>query len=216
MENFKKLNSEIANNVINFAGAMPRSLVIVNNVTGSVYNVTAKCRVSDAVAIAKCLAKAILAVERERQATNSTEAAIASGKRVVSPLSSALGCQSVHLTDKDGHLIENVCLSVKGKTKINGRPMSLRDVFRFTKSQEIYKLVVEQGKDWADPAVVKALGVWCQAAIEQMDWLDRADVAIAAAAESTEKEQKAAEKAEKDAKKAAKSEEKSEEKKAAA
>lgn len=196
----------MSNNVVNFVGAMPRSLVLVNYKTGAVYNVTAKCRVSDPLAIAKSLAKAVLAVERERQKENSKEAALASGKRVVSPISSALGCNSVYLTDKTGHLIKDVCLSVQGKTKLNGQPMTLRDVFRFTKSQEIYKLVVEQGKDWADEAVVKGLGMWCVAAIEQMDWLERADAAIGKAADATEKEQKEAEKAEKDAKKASKKE----------
>ena len=161
MENFVKINSEIVNGKINFAGAkMGRSLILVNHVTGAVYNVAAKCRVSNALAIAKSLAKAILAVERERQTVNSTEAAIESGKRVVSPLSTALGCQSVFLTDKNGHILEDVCLSVKDKTQLNGRPQTLRNVFRFTKNQQIYKLVVEQGKDWADEAVVKALGVW--------------------------------------------------------
>ncbi len=195
MKNFVKINSEIVNGKINFDGGMGRSLILVNHVNGAVYNVAAKCRVSNALAIAKSLAKAILAVERERQSVNSTKAAIESGKRVVSPLSSALGCQSVYLTDKNGHILQDVCLSVKDKMQLNGRPQTLRNVFRFTKNQQIYKLVVEQGKDWADEAVVKALNVWCQAAIEQMDWLDKVDLAIAAAANSTEKEQKAAEKA---------------------
>lgn len=208
MENFKKLNSEIVNGRVKFAGAAARGLVLVNHISGAVYTVTAKCRVTTDLAIAKCLAKAILAVERERNAKNSTNASIESGKRVVSPLSSALSCQSLYLTDKSGKIIENAGLSVNGKVKLNGRPMSLRDVFRFTKSQVLYKLVVEDGKDWSDESVVNALNVWCQAALEQMDWLDLADLAIGKAANSTEAEQKAAEKAAKEAEKAVKAEQK--------
>ena len=195
MENFRKLESQIVDGIILFGGTMPRSLVLVDHIKGAVYNVTAKCRVSDPLAIAKSLAKALLAVEKERVVINSTEAAIESGKKQVSPLSRAMGAQSAYLTDKNGKVIEDTCLSVRGKVKFDGRAMTLRDVFRFTKAQQIYKLVVEDGKDWSDESVVKALGIWCKAAIEQMDWLEKADAAIAKAADSTETEQKAAEKA---------------------
>lgn len=203
MENFRKLNSEIVNNVINFGGALPRSLVLINTEKGAVYSVAAKCRTSNPLALAKCLAKVLLIVEKERVATNSTAAALASGKKVASPLNQAMSSDVIRLTDKDGKLIDGATLSLEGKVKLNGNRMTLRDVFRFTRTQEIYKLVVEQGKDWADENVARALTVWCEAAIEQMDWLDRVDTAIGVTADATEKEEKAAEKAAKEAAKKA-------------
>ena len=68
----------------------------------------------------------------------------------------------------------------------------------------LYKLVVEQGLDWADEKVVNALRAWTTATIEQMDYVKNLDAALGAAADSTEKEEKAAEAA---AKKAAKANE---------
>lgn len=72
----------------------------------------------------------------------------------------------------------------------------------------LYKLVVENGLDWADERVVKALNAWTTATIEQMDYVKNLDEALAKAAESTDKEEAAAEKAAKAAERAAKKEEK--------
>lgn len=202
MENFKKTSSEIVNgNLVAVSGAKSRGLVLVNHGTGATYVVEAKCRQSTPLAIAKAVAKAMLAVEKERQAVNNTEAAKESKKRVISPLQQAMGGDTVYICDKAGNVIKDVCLTVEGKTDLDGRPLTLRKVFRFTKSQDLYKLVVINGREWNTPEVQSALNAWCTAAIEQMDWLEKADAAIGAAADSTEAEQKAAEKAAKTAKK---------------
>ena len=69
----------------------------------------------------------------------------------------------------------------------------LRDVVRITKGMPIYKLVVEQGLDWSEDSVVSALNAFVTATIEQMDYVKNLDAALGAAANSTEKEEKAAE-----------------------
>lgn len=57
----------------------------------------------------------------------------------------------------------------------------------------IYKLVVEQGLIWSEDSVVSALNAFVTATIEQMDYVKNLDAALGAAANSTEKEEKAAE-----------------------
>lgn len=194
MKNFVKLQSELVNgNVVLNEKPMGRSLVLVNAKTGIAYNVAAKCRNTDKVSICKALAKAYLAAKLAKEAQNSTEAAVKSGKKASDNVSSAFGCHRVYVTDKDGNLLEESCVMVN--TGTDGELVPLRNVFRFTKSQEIYKLVVEQGKDWSDANVVEALKWWCTAAVEQLDYLKRLDEAIGKAADSNEKEAKAAEKA---------------------
>lgn len=213
MENFKKIECTV--NSVNGVNGMfipetySRGLVLVNhnvNLSGSnaAYIVAAKCREKSAMAIAKALLRAMLAVEIEYYKVNNTPEAVASKKRAYNPMRSALGGDTVYLCDKNGKIIDDVCFTVRGKTQVDGRPMALRNVFRLTKSQTLYKLVVEQEREWNTPEVQRAVNDWCVAAIQQIDVLENADAAIGRAADATEAEQIAAEKAAKAAEKAAK------------
>lgn len=219
MENFVKTSCEIVNGEVKTAATLQaRSLVLVNAKSGAMYNVAAKCRNTDALSVCKALAKAVLAAKRVEFVKNSDADAQLAKRRVINPMNSALSGQYVAVVSNKGEIISDSILMVDGG-------LALRTQFRFTKSQDLYKLVVEQGRDWSDPEVVKFLNAWCSAAIKQWHYAEEFDAAIGAAAESNEKEQKAAEKAEKakkkadaEAKKAAKAEKKAadaEEKKAA-
>lgn len=193
MENFVKTSFESVNgNVTIGTKLMGRSLVVFND-KGTAWNICAKVRNTDKRSTVKALAKAILAERRERELANTTTAAIEAKKKVASKVSCALGGYVVAVTDKDGNVLTDSMLSVrKNAAKDAGK---LRDVIRFTASQPIYKLVVEQGLDWSDAKVVDALKWWVEATIEQMDYVEKLDAALEAAANSTEKEDKAAEKA---------------------
>lgn len=197
MENLKKVNAEMINGEILCGKLQPRSLVFVGNTANGVtiYNTTAKCRVATPLSVAKAVAKIVLSVEKARAAANSTANAIESGKKVSNPLTALLRCHTVYLTNGKGEIIENAGLSVNGKTEINGKAQTLRGVFKFAKSQPVYKLFVTDGKEFGTDELENALRSWCGAALEQLDWLERVDTAILNAANTTEKQEKAAEKA---------------------
>lgn len=197
MENFVKTSCELVNGEVKTAAnLLARSLVLVNSKNGAMYNVAAKCRNTDAQSVCKALAKAVLAAKRAEFVKNSDEDAQLAKRRVTNPMNSALGCQFVAVVNNKGEIISDSILAVDGG-------LALRTQFRFTKSQDIYKLVVEQGREWSDPEVVKYLNAWCSAAIKQWHYAEEFDAAIGAAADSTEAEYKAAEKAAKAAAKAA-------------
>lgn len=203
MKNFVKVSSELVNgSVVINEQLMPRSLVLVNVKSGTAYNVAAKCRNTDKVSVTKALAKAVLAATLEKAKQNSTEAAVESKKKVYDEVPRALGGHRVYVTDKDGKLLEASGVFVPAESVDELVP--LRKLFRFTKAMPIYQLVVEQGKDWADEAVVTALKWWCTATVEQLDYVQRLDEAIGNAADSNEAEAKKADKAEKTAKAEAK------------
>jgi len=194
MKNFVKVSSELVNGVVAInEQLMPRSLVLVNVKSGTAYNVAAKCRNTDKVSVCKALAKAVLAATLEKAKQNNTEAAVESKKKVYDDVPKALGGHRVYVTDKDGKLLEASGVYVAADNVDELVP--LKKLFRFTKSMPVYKLVVEQGKDWADEEVVTALKWWCTATIEQLDYVKRLDEAIGKAADSNEAEAKAADKA---------------------
>lgn len=189
MENFVKTSFELVNGNVNVANKlMARSLVLFND-KGTAWNVTAKVRNTDKFSVVRALAKAVLASMREANTLNSTAAAIESKKRVVNKVTPILGAYVVAVTDKNGNIITESMLSVREKEGDTGK---LRDIIRITKGMPLYKLVVEQGLDWADEKVVNALKAWTTATIEQMDYVKNLDAALGAAADSTEKEEKAA------------------------
>lgn len=191
MENFVKTSFESVNGSV-IMGIKPFShgLVILND-KGVAWNIVAKVRNTDKRSVIKALAKAILAETKTRMIKNSTEAAQKSKKTVAAKVSPALSGYVVAVADKNGDILQNSMLSVRNDAiKDKG---TLRDVIRFTTSQPVYKLVVEQGLDWSDERVVEALKWWVEAAIEQMDYVKNLDAALGAAADSTEKEEKAAE-----------------------
>lgn len=193
MKNFVKMSAEFVNgNVVLSERPMPRSLVLVNAKTKTVYNIVAKCRNTDKMDIAKCLAKAVLASKAEVEKQNSTKAAQESNKKVQDTIRRALYSHIVMLTDKDGAVMPNSAISVLDKDGCAGT-LKLSDVFKFTKQMPIYQLVVERGLGWDDIHVVRALKWWCTAAIEQLDFVERLDEALEKAANHTEKEQDAAE-----------------------
>ena len=192
MENFVKTSFELVNgNAVVANKLMARSLVLFND-KGTLYNITAKVRNTDKYSVVRALAKAVLVSMRETNKLNTTEAAQESKKRVVNKITPALSCYAIMVTDKNGALINDAILSVRDNKNDSGK---LRDIIRITKGMPLYKLVVEQGLDWADERVVKALNAWTTATIEQMDYVKNLDEALLKAADSTEKEDKAAEKA---------------------
>lgn len=192
MENFVKTSFELVNgNAVVANKLMARSLVLFND-KGTLYNITAKVRNTDKYSVVRALAKAVLVSMREANKLNTTEAAQESKKRVVNKITPALSCYAIMVTDKNGALINDAILSVRDNKNDSGK---LRDIIRITKGMPLYKLVVEQGLDWADERVVKALNAWTTATIEQMDYVKNLDEALLKAADSTEKEDKAAEKA---------------------
>lgn len=200
MEYFVKTSFEIVNGKAIVANKlMARSLVLFND-KGTLYNITAKVRNTDKYSVVRALAKAVLVSMREANKLNTTEAAQESKKRVVNKITPALSCYAIMVTDKNGALINDAILSVRDNKNDSGK---LRDIIRITKGMPLYKLVVEQGLDWADERVVKALNAWTTATIEQMDYVKNLDEALLKAADSTEKEDKAAEKAAKKEDKAA-------------
>lgn len=197
MENFVKTSCEIVNGQVKTAATLlARSLVLVNTKNGAMYNVAAKCRNTDALSVCKALAKAVLAAKRVEYVKNSDKDAELAKRRVTNPMNFALSGQFVAVVNNKGEIISDSILMVD-----NG--LSLRTQFRFTKSQDLYKLVVEQNRDWNDSDVVKYLNAWCNAAIKQWHYAEEFDAAIGAAADNTEAEQKAAEKAAKAEQKAA-------------
>lgn len=190
MENFVKTSFELVNgNAVVATKLMARSLVIVND-KGALYNITAKVRNTDKFSVVRALAKALLVSMREANKLNSTQAAQESQKRVVNKITPALSCHAIMVTDKNGDIIPSSVLSVRESAKDTGK---LRDIIRITKGMPLYKLVVEQSLDWSDEKVVNALNAWTTATIEQMDYVKNLDAALGAAADSTEKEEKAAE-----------------------
>ena len=200
MENFVKTSFELVNgNAVVANKLMARSLVLFND-KGTLYNITAKVRNTDKYSVVRALAKAVLVSMREANKLNTTEAAQESKKRVVNKITPALSCYAIMVTDKNGALINDAILSGRDNKNDSGK---LRDIIRITKGMPLYKLVVEQGLDWADERVVKALNAWTTATIEQMDYVKNLDEALLKAADSTEKEDKAAEKASKKEDKAA-------------
>lgn len=200
MENFVKTSFELVNgNAVVANKLMARSLVLFND-KGTLYNITAKVRNTDKYSVVRALAKAVLVSMREANKLNTTEAAQESKKRVVNKITPALSCYAIMVTDKNGALINDAILSVRDNKNDSGK---LRDIIRITKGMPLYKLVVEQGLDWVDERVVKALNAWTTATIEQMDYVKNLDEALLKAADSTEKEDKAAEKASKKEDKAA-------------
>ena len=201
MENFVKTSFELVNGNVNVANKlMARSLVLFND-KGTAWNVVAKVRNTDKFSVVRALAKAVLASMREANTLNSTAAAQESKKRVTNKVTPALGAYVVAVTDKNGNIITESMLSVREKEGDTGK---LRDIIRITKGMPLYKLVVEQGLDKKKPPPPHALKAWTTATIEQMDYVKNLDAALGAAADSTEKEEKAAEAA---AKKAAKANE---------
>ena len=212
MENFVKTSFELVNGNVNVATKlMARSLVLAND-KGTMYNITAKVRNTDKFSVVRALAKAVLVSMREANKLNSTDAAQESKKRVANKITPALSCHVIMVTDKNGNILTDSILSVRESEKDTGK---LRDVIRITKGMPLYKLVVEQGLDWSDESVVSALNAWTTATIEQMDYVKNLDKALADAANSTEKEEKAAEATAKKAEAAKKAAEKKEEKAAA-
>lgn len=190
MKNFVKTSGELVNgSVVISETLMPRSLVCVNTKNMSVFNIVAKCRNSDKFSICRSMAKAVLTAIAEASKVNSTEAALEAKKRVTNPMVSALSSQYILLTDKNGKLIQDAGVSVLAET--GDASANLRNVFRFSKQQPLYKLVVEEGKSWEDEAVVRALNVWTTAAIEQMGYLKNLDEALGVAAETTARLDKA-------------------------
>lgn len=188
MENFVKTSFELVNgNVVAGIKLMAHSLVLVND-NGAMYNVTAKVRNTDKYSVIRALAKVVLVSIREANKLNFTEAAQESKKRVPNKITPVLSCHMVMVTDKNGELIHKSALSVREGTKDTGK---LRDIINITKSMPIYKLVVEQGLDWSDEKVVKALNAWTTATVEQMNYVKNLDAALSAAADSTEKEETA-------------------------
>lgn len=215
MEKFRKVNAEngtsveLNGHVYKLEALEGRSLVLVNEEKHTVYNVVAKCRDNGVEALVKSLAKAVLAVERVRYEQNHTELVENAAKADVNVrkepfrMSQALASHTVYLTDKNGEILPGSELSVRGHKRMDGKPETLRTLFRFSAKDNIYKLVVEQGKPWDDVNVVAALKTWCtfnyQRALELLATPEKYDKALSEAAESTEKENKAADKAKKEA-----------------
>lgn len=190
MENFVKTSFELVNgNVVAGMKLMARSLVLVNE-NGTMYNIIAKVRNTDKFSVIRALTKIVLVSTREASKLNSTDAAQESKKRVPNKIGAVLSCHVVMVTDKNGDIIPGSGLSVRDSEKDTNK---LRDVVRITKGMPIYKLVVEQGLDWSEESVVNALNAFVTATIEQMDYVKNLDAALGAAADSTEKEEKAAE-----------------------
>lgn len=190
MENFVKTSFELVNgNVVAGTKLMARSLVLLND-NGAMWNIIAKVRNTDKFSVIRALTKAVLVSLREVNKKNSTDAAQASKKRVQNKLPQALSCHIAMVTDKNGDIIPGSGLSVRDSEKDTDK---LRDIIRISKGMPIYKLVVEQGLDWSEESVVSALNAYVTATIEQMDYVKDLDAALGAAADSTEKEEKAAE-----------------------
>ncbi len=190
MENFVKTSFELVNgNVVAGTKLMARSLVLLTD-NGAMWNIIAKVRNTDKFSVIRALTKAVLVSLREVHKKNSTDAAQASKKRVPNKLPQALSCHIAMVTDKNGDIIPGSGLSVRDSEKDTDK---LRDIIRISKGMPIYKLVVEQGLDWSEESVVSALNAYVTATIEQMDYVKDLDAALGAAADSTEKEEKAAE-----------------------
>lgn len=204
MENFVKTSFELANGamVVNTTkGAIPARGLVMYNDKGVMYLVVAKVRNTDKYTMVKALAKAILAEKRENLLENSHECVQQSKNKRGLRLTGALSCHCIMPTDKNGKFLTDSALNVREAS--NNPNSKLSDVIKFNKTMPIYKLVVEQGLDWADERVVQALDAWVKAAIIHLDYDKRLDDALERAADSTEKEDKAAEKAAKKEDKAA-------------
>ena len=207
MENFVKISAEVVNNsiVLNSESAdvnVGRSLVLVTK-TGAKYVLTAKVRNANKVAIAKALAKASLVAYGETQKRNAKTAQKESKNRAYNTVGGVFNrCQYAYLTDKDGNIIAT--LNVADESEDTA--MSLGKVFKFNTNKPLYKLVVEEGREWGDEEVVKALNLWVEAALDNLTLNATVDKKLGEAADSNEAEADAAEAASKKRKTSKKSE----------
>lgn len=183
MKNFGKTSIEKVNGVITFDAPLLSRSVVTIDVKGNVYVVAAKCRNTDMYSVLRAYAKAIFAAKAETLKANEIPEAVVAQKRVADPVARSLSGYMIGVTDKNGRLITKSVIDVRGKGHEN-----LRTIFRATKGQPLYKLVVEQGKAWDDELVCYHLDMWVKATIAQMSYVQDLDAALGAAAESTYKE----------------------------
>ena len=89
------------------------------------------------------------------------------------------------ITDKYGHILSASILQAPAG-------MKFRDVLKVQINMPLYKLVVKAGKEWTDPQVLTALDNWVTTAEDSIDYVQRLDKALGAAADSNYNEALAA------------------------
>lgn len=188
MKNFQVLSIECINGVNNVSSESgrlyPNSLVLVSKSGTRGVNFITKCRSTDQRTVVKSLLRAVVETQRWSQQENSTNAAVATKRKAINPLSSGLGGSKIWVTNSKGQVISEAAFAAS-------EGMTLRKLFRITKSNPLYTLVIEQGKPWSDEAVAKSLKENVNRTFELLGSMQRFDDCIAMAAKANAAEEKA-------------------------
>lgn len=188
MKNFQTLVLESVNGVFNITSELgklyPNSLVLINKSGTRGVNFITKCRSTDQRTVVKSLLRAVVETQRWSQQENSTNAAVATKRKAINPLSSGLGGSKIWVTNSKGQVISEAAFAAS-------EGMTLRKLFRITKSNPLYTLVIEQGKPWSDEAVAKSLKENVDRTFELCGAMERFDACIAVAAKANAAEEKA-------------------------
>lgn len=187
MDNFQKINWESINGVTTITsehGLIPRSMVVLN-ANGRGINVAAKVRNTDKRTVLRAFVKALLTEERQVFLKDSQDAAKASNWHTTKWLKAIMQGNRICITDKYGHILSASILQAPAG-------MKFRDVLKVQINMPLYKLVVKAGKEWTDPQVLTALDNWVTTAEDSIDYVQRLDKALGAAADSNYNEALAA------------------------
>lgn len=188
MKNFQVLSIECINGVNNVSSESgklyPNSLILVSKSGTRGVNFITKCRSTDQRTVVKALLRAVVETQRWSQQENSTNAATATKRKVINPLSAGMSGTKIWVTNSKGAVISQAAFTAS-------EGMTLKKLFRITPSNPLYTLVVEQGKKWDDKDVAEALRQNVERTFELLGSMQRFDDCIAMAAKANAAEEKA-------------------------
>lgn len=189
MKNFQVIGIESVNGVANVTAESgrlyPNSIVLVNKSGKRGVNFVTKCRSTEKRSVVKALLRAVVETTKWAMQENGTEAAIATKRKAINPLSSGLGGTRIWVTNSRGQVISEAAF-------VASEGITLRKLFRITPSNPLYTLVIEQGKPWSDEAVAKSLKENVDRTFELCGAMERFDNVIAMAAKANAAEEKTA------------------------
>ena len=190
MKNFQSLAIESVNGVMNVIAEegrlYPNSLVLVNKSGKRGVNFVTKARSTDPRAVVKALLRAVVETQKWALQENSTDAATATKRKVVNPLGAGMSGTRIWVTNSKGQVISQAAFAT-----VEG--MTLRQLFRITPSNPLYKHVIEDGKAWDDADVAEALHQNVDRTFELLGAWQRFDDVIAIAAKANAADEKAEE-----------------------
>lgn len=163
-----------------------RSLVVLikngsNPDKGTFYNLATKCRSTDMESIIRAMTRMILAEMREMYLQNNTKAATESKRKVGSELRKMLRGTEIMVANRYGNIIKGAGIKCCDEQKLS-------DIFKFNASMPLYIRVVEKGEPWDSEKVQTALKWYITATMEQMDYINRLDNALAHTADVNDKD----------------------------